>query len=199
MLYDSRKTDIGRPSMKISNGAIVGAFAILATAACTDKSSPNSMDSSHKLEQLLIRTYSCKLPPLAVNIGAELDRTWGANSPGAFPFKMGGAEIEPGNVALSLELNFKVTGTRPTLVSVTGSTPAGDKIYLPALLQRPVIYSPPAGGYTDTPGPYAATGCDSIWTAKGPAGGLNVFKPRWQLQGAVRFLCSGRHPRCFYY
>ena len=99
---------------------------------------------------------------------------------------MGGAEIEPGNVALSLELNFKVTGTRPTLVSVTGSTPAGDKIYLPALLQRPVIYSPPAGGYTDTPGPYAATGCDSIWTAKGPAGGLTTSNP----DGSYKAQCA---------
>jgi hypothetical protein len=144
------------------------------------------MQSSRKLEQPTDRTYSCKLPPLAVNIGIQLDGAWGVNAPGTFPFTKGGTEIEPGNVALTLEMNFKVTGTRPTLVSVTGSTPAGDKVYLPALLQLPVVYSPPVGGYTETPSQYGATGCDSIWSAKGPAGKLAISNP----DGSYKAQCA---------
>lgn len=40
--------------------------------------------------------FTAKLPPLAVNVGAQLDGAWGVNAPGVFPFTKGGLEPEPG-------------------------------------------------------------------------------------------------------
>jgi hypothetical protein len=109
-------------------------------------------------------TVNCGLPPLAVNVGTLLDSAWGKNGPGAFPFTKGGPEPAPGNVELHLSLNFKLIEARPVLVSVTGHTPAGDKVYLPAIVNRPVAYAPPIGGYSETPAMYRANGCDSVWS-----------------------------------
>lgn len=153
-------------------GAKLALFvAPLVFAACTDPGADNR-SQAHKAETATERIGSCKLPPLAVNVGSQLDGAWGVNAPGAFPFTKGGPEAAPGNVALTLELNFKLSGTTPTLVSITGGTPAGDKVFLPALVNKPVVYTPPSGGYTDTPTRYIETGCDSVWSPQGSTGAL---------------------------
>ncbi len=157
----------------------------LAFAACTDHPADNRLQPN-KTEASTERIGSCKLPPLAVNVGAQLDGAWGVNAPGAFPFTKGGPEPEPGNVALSLELNFKLSGATPTLVSITGGTPAGDKVFLPALVNKPVVYTPPPGGYTDTPTQYRETGCDSVWSPQGSTGALATQNP----DGSYKAQCA---------
>ena len=120
-------------------------------AACTDKPTPNMPSATQKTELAGVSSGSCELPPLAVPVGALLGRDWGQNALGAFPFTAGGPEPAPGNVTLTLRLNLKLSGGVLSLASVTGETPAGDKAFLPALINSPVKYGPPTGGYTETP------------------------------------------------
>jgi len=136
--------------------------ASLLVAACSE--SPDTQANQVTRKPVPEVAVSCGLPPLAVNVGALFDSSWGRNGPGAFPFTRGGPEPEPGNVELRLSLNFKLTNDTPVLVSATGHTPAGDKVYLPAIVNRPVAYLPPIGGYSETPAMYQANGCDSVWS-----------------------------------
>lgn len=154
-------------------------------AACSERPSAQSAPVVPKsLPQVEV---SCVLSPLAVNVGALLDSAWGKNGPGAFPFTKGGAEPAPGNVELRLSLNFKLENDTPHLVSVTGHTPAGDKIYLPAIINRPVVYEPPVGGYSETPAMYQANGCDSIWSQGGSGPGALASQ---NLDGSYRAQCA---------
>jgi len=142
-------------------------------AACTDKPTPNMPSATQKTELAGVSSGSCELPPLAVPVGALLGRDWGQNALGAFPFTAGGPEPAPGNVTLTLRLNLKLSGGVLSLASVTGETPAGDKAFLPALINSPVKYGPPTGGYTETPEHYRESGCDSLWwSAPSKAGGI---------------------------
>ena len=164
-------------------------LALLATplliAACSER--PIAQSTTITPKHVPEVALSCALPPLAVNVGALLDSSWGKNGPGAFPFTNGGPEPAPGNVELRLSLNFKLTNDTPVLVSVTGHTPAGDKAYLPAIVNRPVTYAPPSGGYSETPAMYQANGCDSVWSSgsSGP-GALALQNP----DGSYRAQCA---------
>lgn len=172
-------------SPSLSGAKLALLVAPLAFAACTERAEDNR-SQPQKAETATERLGSCKLPPLAVNVGAQLDGAWGVNAPGAFPFTKGGPEPEPGNAALNLELNFKLSGVTPTLVSITGSTPAGDKVFLPALVNKPVVYTPPSGGYTDTPTRYSQTGCDSVWSPQSSMGALATQNP----DGSYKAQCA---------
>lgn len=140
-------------------------------AACNERPVPPASSSSEPTPNPRELSGSCLLPTIPVNIGSELDSKWGRNGAGAFPFTRGGTEPEPGNVALALKLNFKLSGEDLSLISVTGETPAGDRVYFPALVKHAVVYGPPAGGYSPTPERYRNTGCDSLWSAGPPAQG----------------------------
>jgi hypothetical protein len=159
--------------------------ATLLIAACSERPTAQSTQVTPKSVPEV--AVSCGLPPLAVNVGALLDSSWGKNGPGAFPFTKGGPEPAPGNVELRLSLNFKLTNDALALVSVTGHTPAGDKVYLPAIVNRPVAYVPPIGGYSETPAMYQANGCDSVWSPgrSGP-GALASQNP----DGSYRAQCA---------
>ena len=158
--------------------------ATLLVAACSERPTAQSTVTPKPVPEVAV---SCVLPPLAVNVGALLDSSWGKNGPGAFPFTKGGPEPAPGNVELRLSLNFKLTNDTPVLVSVTGHTPAGDKVYLPAIVHRPVAYVPPIGGYSETPPMYQLNGCDSVWSpgSSGP-GALASQNP----DGSYRAQCA---------
>ena len=145
--------------------------ASLGLISCSEHSTSQSVQTSPKTA---VETAArCELPPLAVNVGSLLDAAWGKNAAGAFPFTKGGPEPAPGNVELRLALNFRVANNIPVLTSITGSTAAGDKVYLPAIQNSPAMYSPPVGGYTETPAQYQESGCDSIWNKGDPEpGGL---------------------------
>lgn len=159
--------------------------ATLLIAACSERPAAQSTQVTAKpVPEVAV---SCVLPSLAVNVGSLLDSSWGKNGPGAFPFTKGGPEPAPGNVELRLSLNFKLTNDTPVLVSVTGHTPAGDKVYLPAIVHRPVAYVPPIGGYSETPPMYQLNGCDSVWSpgSSGP-GALASQNP----DGSYRAQCA---------
>jgi len=135
----------------------------LSVASCSEKPNSSGPFATDKGESASVSAGSCQLPPLAVPVGTLLGRDWGKNASGAFPFTQGGAAPAPGNVALTLRMNFKLSGGVLLLTSVTGETPAGDKVFLPALVNSPVTYGPPQGGYTETPKYYRESGCDSLW------------------------------------
>ncbi len=179
--------DLCMRTLKITKANMALFLMVLGIAACTEKqvAAPPPADRTADTAQEL--SGSCGLPPLAVNVGVELDSGWGKNAPGAFPFTRGGAEPAPSNVDLTLRLNFKSSGGVLALSSVTGETPAGDKIFLPALVGRPVRYSAPQGGYTATPERYVATGCDSIWnSAPSESGGIATQNP----DGSYKAQCA---------
>jgi len=146
------------PSFRAILAISIGALAL---TACYERSASQAVVIQPN--GILDSAVSCEPPPVAVNVGVLLDSAWGRNGVGAFPFTKGGPEPAPGNVELRLSLNFTVKNDIPKLVSVTGRTPAGDTIFLPAIVHRSVTYSPPLGGYTETPAQYQASGCDSIW------------------------------------
>lgn len=54
-------------------------------------------------------------------------------------------QMQLSGTRLLARLNFKLTNDTPVLISVTGQTPAGDKVYLPAIVHRPVAYPMPPG------------------------------------------------------
>ena len=159
--------------------------AALLVAACSERPTAQSTQVTPKPAREV--AVSCALPPLAVNVGALLDPSWGKNGQDAFPFTKGGPEPAPGNVELRLSLRFKLSNGTPVLVSVTGHTPAGDNVYLPAIVNRPVAYAPPIGGYSESPAMYQAKGCDSIWSpgSSGP-GALASQNP----DGSYRAQCA---------
>lgn len=149
--------------LKYKQSKVIFSLTVLAVTACTKAPTATPPLATIKEQSVPDILGSCLLPPLAVNVGVLLGPDWGTNSPGAFPFTQGGTESEPGYVALSLKLNFRVSIGALSLISVTGDTSSKDKVFLPALVNRPVKYGPPLGGYTATPDNYSTTGCDSIW------------------------------------